>query len=151
MNTNPNGNSIYVLGPARTPIGKMMGGLATIPDSQWVADDSAWSQPDLAVFVASLRSSTSLAPVHDVKVVVVSTDPGPVAQQAANVRRFGRERYTSTDLQIYLRLVERGLVREAACHLSLAGHRRLPTPGRPARASPCPILSRQAKITRLRG
>lgn len=31
-----------------------------------------------------------------------------------------------------------GLVREAACHLSLAGHRRLPAPGRPARASPCP-------------
>ena len=60
-------------------------------------------------------------------------------------------RYTSTDLQIYLRLVGRGLVREAACHLSLAGHRRLPAPGRPARASPWPILSRQAKITRLRG
>ena len=60
-------------------------------------------------------------------------------------------RYTYTGLQIYLPLVERGLVREAACHLSLAGHRRLPTPGRPARASPWPILSRQAKITGLRG
>ena len=44
-----------------------------------------------------------------------------------------------------------GLVREAACHLSLAGHRRLPTPGRLARGSPRPVLSRQAKITRLRG
>jgi len=30
-------------------------------------------------------------------------------------------RYISADLQIYLRLVERGLVREAACRLSLAG------------------------------
>ena len=68
---------------------------------------------------------------------------------AASRVRAGFEldvRYTSIDLQIYLRLVESGLVREAACHLSLAGHRRLPTPGRPARASPCPILSRQAKI-----
>jgi len=29
-----NGDSIYILGPARTPIGKMMGGLATIPATE---------------------------------------------------------------------------------------------------------------------
>ena len=29
-----NGHSIFILGPARTPIGKMMGGLATIPATQ---------------------------------------------------------------------------------------------------------------------
>jgi len=40
---------------------------------------------------------------------------------------------------------------KAACHLSLAGHRRLPAPGCAARAGPCPILGRQAKITRRRG
>jgi acetyl-CoA C-acetyltransferase len=32
--SNSNGDSIYILGPARTPIGKMMGGLATIPATQ---------------------------------------------------------------------------------------------------------------------
>ncbi|HLZ25962.1 MAG TPA: acetyl-CoA C-acetyltransferase [Chloroflexota bacterium] len=31
---NDNGNSTYILGPARTPIGKMMGGLATIPATE---------------------------------------------------------------------------------------------------------------------
>jgi thioredoxin reductase (NADPH) len=38
-----------------------------------------------------------------------------------------------------------------ASRATASSHRRLPTPGCPARASPCPILSRQAKITRLRG
>jgi acetyl-CoA C-acetyltransferase len=31
---NNNGDSIFILGPARTPIGKMMGGLATVPATQ---------------------------------------------------------------------------------------------------------------------
>lgn len=83
-------------------------------------------------------------------------NPGNLTQDAMAGRRqqAGFEpdlRCTSAALRIYLRFVERGLVREAACRLSLAGHRRLPAPGRPARASPCPILKRQAKITRRRG
>jgi hypothetical protein len=59
-------------------------GLVTMPDSQWVRDDGSWTQPIVATFVASLRSSASLAPVHDVKVVLVSPDPGPVALDAGN-------------------------------------------------------------------
>ncbi len=59
-------------------------GLAAMPDSQWVNDDGSWTAPIVATFVTSLRSSTSLAPVHDVKVVLVSTDPGPVGLDAGN-------------------------------------------------------------------
>ncbi|MCA1646559.1 MAG: acetyl-CoA C-acetyltransferase, partial [Chloroflexi bacterium] len=31
---NDNGNGIYILGAARTPIGKMMGGLASVPATE---------------------------------------------------------------------------------------------------------------------
>ena len=56
-------------------------GLASIPDSKWVADQSVWMPADLTIFVNTLRASNSLAPVHDVKVVMVATNPAPVGQQ----------------------------------------------------------------------
>jgi hypothetical protein len=49
-----------------------------LPSSRWVADSSAYSPATLSVFVASLRAAGSLAPVHDVSVVVVTTNPQPV-------------------------------------------------------------------------
>jgi hypothetical protein len=62
--------------------------------SRWVSDDQAWSVPLLTTFVASLRSSASLSPVHDLSVVLVSIDPTPVTMdgqtavlpQAKNLR-----------------------------------------------------------------
>jgi hypothetical protein len=72
-------DSVYRLFVAALP-----SGLVAMPDSQWVRDDGSWTQPIVATFVASLRSSTTLAPVHDVKVVLVSPDPGPVALDAGN-------------------------------------------------------------------
>ena len=53
-----------------------------LPASVWVTDANAWSQPELNVFVTSLRSSTSLTPVHDLAVVTFTTDPPPVGVDA---------------------------------------------------------------------
>lgn len=52
-----------------------------MPPSRWVEDDQSWNDAQLSVFVASLRSSSALAPVHDVAVVLVNTDPAPVAEE----------------------------------------------------------------------
>ncbi|HSS11324.1 MAG TPA: hypothetical protein VLL25_15670, partial [Acidimicrobiales bacterium] len=49
------------------------------PPSQWVPDPSVYDQASLTVFLTSLRSAASLAPVHDVAVVLVTTDPEPVS------------------------------------------------------------------------
>jgi hypothetical protein len=46
-----------------------------------VADAGAYSPATLAVFVASLRSEGSLTPVHDVSIVLVTTNPLPVNLQ----------------------------------------------------------------------
>ncbi|HEV7888090.1 MAG TPA: hypothetical protein VGO92_11070 [Acidimicrobiales bacterium] len=49
-----------------------------MPPSRWVEDIHGWEQPELTVFVGSLRSSTALAPVHDVAVILFTTDPASV-------------------------------------------------------------------------
>jgi hypothetical protein len=49
------------------------------PASHWVSDPSVYDQASVSVFLSSLRASTSLAPVHDVAVVLVITDPAPVS------------------------------------------------------------------------
>jgi hypothetical protein len=49
------------------------------PTSRWVSDPTAYDQANLSVFLSSVRASTSLAPVHDVAVVLVLTDPAPVS------------------------------------------------------------------------
>ncbi|MDP9073678.1 MAG: hypothetical protein M3N98_05775 [Actinomycetota bacterium] len=51
---------------------------APVPHSRWVVDTTVYSPASLSVFVASLRNAGSLAPVHDVSVAVVTTDPAPV-------------------------------------------------------------------------
>lgn len=49
--------------------------------SRWVPDESAWAMPVLTAFVTSLRNSTNAAPVHDVAVLLVSTDPPVVNKE----------------------------------------------------------------------
>jgi hypothetical protein len=53
-----------------------------VPDSRWITNSDSYSSASLAVFVASLRSAGSLAPVHDVSVTLVTTDPPPVNVRA---------------------------------------------------------------------
>ncbi|MDP9387671.1 MAG: hypothetical protein M3Q48_07015, partial [Actinomycetota bacterium] len=50
-----------------------------LPVSAWADDERLWSRPELAAFVTSLRSSITPTPVHDVQVLVVTTDPPIVA------------------------------------------------------------------------
>lgn len=52
-----------------------------LPASEWAADPDLWGRAELAAFVASIRSSTKLAPVHDVAVLTVSTNPAAVATE----------------------------------------------------------------------
>ena len=49
-----------------------------LPTSQWVTDAGAYSTATLSVFVSTLRSIGSLVPVHDVSVILVTTDPLPI-------------------------------------------------------------------------
>jgi hypothetical protein len=50
----------------------------SMPPSQWVSGVSSYSEPEVTVFLTTLRSAASLAPVHDGSVVLVSTDPSAV-------------------------------------------------------------------------
>lgn len=52
-----------------------------LPESTWAEDPALWSRPELAAFVASIRSSTTLSAVHDVGVLTVVTDPVQVATE----------------------------------------------------------------------
>lgn len=52
-----------------------------VPASAWLADAQLWSRPELAAFVASIRSSTIVGAVHDVAVLTVATDPLAVATE----------------------------------------------------------------------
>jgi hypothetical protein len=56
----------------------MSGGTA-LPASVWVPDPTAYSSAELTVFVTTLKASTTLAPVHDTSIVLVTTDPSPVS------------------------------------------------------------------------
>lgn len=51
---------------------------AAVPESRWVDDTAAWTPETLGALVATLRSSASLAPVHDVSVLLVTSEPAPV-------------------------------------------------------------------------
>jgi hypothetical protein len=57
--------------------------VGAMPASQWVNGDG-WSRETITVFVSTLRASAALAPVHDVAILLVTTDPPAVAQDGAN-------------------------------------------------------------------
>ncbi len=50
----------------------------SMPESIWLPDPTRYERPEIAAFVGTLRSSASLAPVRDVSILTVSTDPDPV-------------------------------------------------------------------------
>ncbi|MDQ6673330.1 MAG: acetyl-CoA C-acyltransferase [Chloroflexota bacterium] len=71
---NNNGDSIFILGPARTPIGRMMGGLASIPATQLGAN---------AIRAAIHRSGVDAAAVDEVimgQVVQAGAGQAPARQ-----------------------------------------------------------------------
>lgn len=53
---------------------------ASMPPSQWVRDAGFWSEEALAALVSTLRANATLAPVHDVAVIVVSSVPTAVGK-----------------------------------------------------------------------
>jgi hypothetical protein len=50
-----------------------------IPASQWVPNKSQYQPATLETFLVSLRSSTSLTPVHKLEIQAISTIPSPVS------------------------------------------------------------------------
>jgi hypothetical protein len=54
---------------------------ASLPASRWIAEPVTWQAAELAAFVRSLRSAGNLAPIHDVTVVLVTTDPAAVRKE----------------------------------------------------------------------
>lgn len=50
------------------------------PASSWVGSADTWDRASVSAFVASLRASASVSPVHDVGIVTVVTDPAPVGK-----------------------------------------------------------------------
>lgn len=51
---------------------------ASMPESKWLPDPTKFERPEMAAFVGTLRAGASLAPVRDVAVLTVTTDPVPV-------------------------------------------------------------------------
>src|SRR3954451_15719494 len=72
------GDQAYALFAAALPA---VPGAGALPASQWITDQEAWTEPLLATFVASLRSSAALSPVHDLSVVLVSLEPAAVGTE----------------------------------------------------------------------
>lgn len=50
----------------------------TVPPSTWVSDGSAYDPGALQVYLVALRNASSLAPVHQLTIQAVSTNPPPV-------------------------------------------------------------------------
>ncbi len=50
----------------------------TMPVSTWLGDPTRYERPEMSAFVGTLRAGASLAPVRDVSILTVSTDPLPV-------------------------------------------------------------------------
>lgn len=51
---------------------------STMPESRWLVDPTRYERPEMAAFVGTLRAGASLAPVRDLALLTVSTDPAPV-------------------------------------------------------------------------
>lgn len=56
-----------------------------MPPSTWVPDGVGWSGAEVSAVVRSLRSTAALAPVHDVGVLLVTTEPAAVANEGASI------------------------------------------------------------------
>lgn len=56
----------------------------SMPESVWLPDPTRFDRPEMAAFVGTLRASASLAPVRDVTVLTVTTDPVPVGMDGTN-------------------------------------------------------------------
>ncbi|MEY2568845.1 MAG: hypothetical protein QOE35_3374 [Actinomycetota bacterium] len=54
---------------------------ASMPPSRWVPRPGFWSEGELRALVSTLRANSTLAPVHDVAVIVVSTNPTAVGKE----------------------------------------------------------------------
>ena len=54
-----------------------------MPASEWVRNGEGWTAGELSAFVRFLRASASLAPVHDLAVALVTTDPAAVGSEGA--------------------------------------------------------------------
>jgi len=55
------------------------------PESRWISDPVAWSNPVLGSLVTALRNSKNLAAVHDLAVLVATPDPGPVGKEPGGI------------------------------------------------------------------
>jgi hypothetical protein len=53
---------------------------ATLPASRWVGAAGQWSEAEVRALVATLRASTTAAPIHDVAVILVTTEPTAVGR-----------------------------------------------------------------------
>ncbi|MGI8794406.1 MAG: hypothetical protein ACR2H3_14745 [Acidimicrobiales bacterium] len=51
------------------------------PASRWVGESDVWDRPSVSAFIASLRANASVAPVHDVGIVTVVTEPTSVGKE----------------------------------------------------------------------
>ena len=56
----------------------------SMPESVWLPDPTRFERPEMAAFVGTLRASASLAPVRDLTVLTVTTEPVPVGVDGAN-------------------------------------------------------------------
>lgn len=54
------------------------------PASTWVGDSDAWDRASVAAFIASLRASASVSPIHDVGLITVIPTPTPVGKEGEN-------------------------------------------------------------------
>jgi hypothetical protein len=58
-----------------------VGKSAVLPPSRWVDEPVTWQAPELAAFITALRSSATLAPIHDTTIVLVTTEPAAVRKE----------------------------------------------------------------------
>jgi hypothetical protein len=82
-------------------------GSARLPPSVWMSDPGAWSAAPLGRLVAALVSSRSLAPVHRLAILAVSTDP-PAVPATSGVAVLT----PTTALQVRVVLADQGNVDE---------------------------------------
>ncbi|HUY85654.1 MAG TPA: hypothetical protein VMU77_00960, partial [Acidimicrobiales bacterium] len=57
---------------------------SAVPQFRWLSDSTQWTASALAVFAEDLATSTTLAPAHQVSIVVASINPQPIPTLNAN-------------------------------------------------------------------